>query len=219
MTPIFSQHSGVMLPIDKSNVDTDALLPKQYLASIHKSGYGEWLFDDVRYLDEGSLTTDCSKRRINPDFVLNKSEFSGASIMLSRENFGCGSSREHAVWALRDYGIKIVIAQSFASIFFDNCAKNNILCIELDAEKLAQVFEQCNLLPGSSISVDLQEQTIVLADKKQLQFEISPTNKEKILYGLDDIAITLQQKETILDYEKQHKMKNPWLFNSFKSNA
>ncbi len=215
MLKTFTQHSGVMIPIDNSNVDTDVLLPKQYLAGIKKSGYGDWLFDDLRYLDVGTIETDCSQRRTNPDFILNHAEFKEASIMLARENFGCGSSREHAVWALKDYGINVVIAQSFASIFFDNCFKNNVLCIELQCEILEKLFRQCHKSPGSSILVKLEAQQIILSDNKILNFEISLAHKEKLLYGLDDIAITLQQKDAILSYEANSKKQTPWLFNSF----
>jgi 3-isopropylmalate/(R)-2-methylmalate dehydratase small subunit len=219
MMEIFTQHCGVMLPIEQSNIDTDALLPKQYLGSINKFGYGNWLFDDVRYLDKGTLETDCSQRRINPEFILNQPEFSDASIVLARENFGCGSSREHAVWALRDYGIKVIFAQSFASIFFENCFKNNILCVELDNETLEVLFKQCNSKPGSKILVKLEEQQIVLANSSVLNFSISLAHKEKLLFGLDDIAVTLKEKEAILRYEAQSQKQSPWLFNSFNGQS
>lgn len=211
----FSQHSGIMVPIDDSNVDTDALLPKQYLASTKKFGYGDWLFDNARYLEVGTIETDCSKRLINPDFILNQRKFNNASIMLARINFGCGSSREHAVWSLRDYGIKVIIAQSFASIFFENCFKNNILCIEMDNGTLEVLFKHCNSKPGCKILVKLEEQQIELANGGVLKFEISIDHKEKLIFGLDDIALTLKEKDTILRYEAQSRKQSPWLFNSF----
>lgn len=213
----FTQHQGVIIPIDSANVDTDALLPKQYLASIKKSGYGNWLFDDVRYLDSGTVESDCSKRRLNPDFILNQAIYKDANIMIARENFGCGSSREHAVWALKDYGIKVVVAPSFASIFFDNCFKNNVLCIELKSEVIDMLFEKCHKIPGFKLNVNLEKQQITLPNNQTIDFEISINHKEKLLYGLDDIAVTLQEKEAILEYESRSKKQYPWLFDSFKN--
>ncbi|MDH5433340.1 MAG: 3-isopropylmalate dehydratase small subunit [Gammaproteobacteria bacterium] len=214
----FSQHSGVVIPIDRAHVDTDALLPKQYLACIKKTGYGYWLFDDERYLEYGDVETDCTKRKINPDFILNQKQYANASIMISRENFGCGSSREHAVWALRDYGVRVVIAPSFASIFFDNCLKNNLLCIVIEDAQTDKMIKYYQQDAGSEMSVNLIDQFIELSDGSKIEFDIEKSHKEKLIHGLDDIGITLQHQDKIKNYEAQSRSLYPWLFDSFTSN-
>lgn len=208
----FSVEQGLVVPLDRANVDTDAIIPKQFLKSIQRSGFGPNLFDEWRYLDLGEPGESCEGRPLNKDFVLNQDRYQGASIMLARENFGCGSSREHAVWALDDFGIRVIIAPSFADIFFSNTSKNGILAIKLDEEIVNNLFNEVNQIPGYILSVDLNEQTISLPTGKSLKFGIDPFKKHCLLNGLDDIDLTLQYTDDIEQYEKMRKQQAPWLF-------
>ena len=208
----FTQHTGIVAPLDRPNVDTDAIIPKQFLKSIKRSGFGPNAFDDWRYLDEGGPDIDNDSRRINPDFVLNQSPFDRASILLARENFGCGSSREHAVWALDDFGFRAVIAPSFADIFFNNSFKNGLLPIALDAEVVDDLFKRIADKPGLEISIDLEAQTVSCEGEKIADFEIDEFRKHCMLNGLDDIGLTLQHADEIRAYEEQRRQNAPWLF-------
>lgn len=204
---------GLVLPLDRSNVDTDAIIPKQYLKSVKRSGFGPNLFDDWRYLEPGEPGEDHSKRRINSDFVLNQPRYQGAQILLARENFGCGSSREHAVWALEDAGFRVVIASSFADIFFNNCFKNGVLPIALDAAAVDELFQQVQATPGYRLVVNLEQQTITRPDGQVVNFEVDEFRKYCLLNGLDDIGLTLQHADEIHSYEAQRKQQAPWLFD------
>ena len=199
-----------VIPLDRSNVDTDAIIPKQFLKSIKRTGFGPNLFDEWRYLDHGEPGMDNSKRSINPDFVLNKPQFKDSKILLVRENFGCGSSREHAPWALLDFGIKVIIAESFADIFYNNCFKNGILPIILDEEKIKEISEYANR--KEEISVDLNDEKIIYGNNEIL-FKIDSFKKKCLLEGLDDIALSLKKSEKIESFEKNLKEKKPWIFN------
>lgn len=208
----FTVEKGVVIPLDRPNVDTDAIIPKQFLKSIQRSGFGPNLFDEWRYLDQGEPGQDCSNRPLNPDFELNLPRYQDGTILLARENFGCGSSREHAVWALDDFGIRVVIAPSFADIFFNNTSKNGILAIKLDETIVDRLFKDVQSSPGYQLSVDLVEQTITLADGEKISFEIDEFKKHSLLNGLDDIGLTLQHADEIQAYEQQRKQQAPWLF-------
>ena len=210
----FQSHSGLVIPFNRANVDTDAMLPKQYLKSILKTGYGDWLFDGLRYLDEGDVNTVTSTRRINPEFVLNLPRFLGGSILVAGENFGCGSSREHAPWALRDFGIKVVIAPSFADIFYNNCCKNGVLPIQLASRTVATIIEEVEAIEGYEMKVDLEEKTISLPDGKIINFEIDDSLRQQLLFGLDTISLTMEYKKDILEYEAKHRKAAPWLFDN-----
>ncbi len=203
---------GLVAPLDRPNVDTDAIIPKQYLKSVRRSGFGPNLFDDWRYLDPGEPGQDHSQRRRNPDFVLNQPRYQGAQILLGRENFGCGSSREHAVWALEDAGFRVVIAPSFADIFFNNCFKNGVLPIVLEAARLDDLFGEVEATPGYRLRVDLERQTITTPDGEVLGFEVDEFRKYCLLNGLDDIGLTLQHADDIRAYEARRKQEAPWLF-------
>ena len=207
----FSKFTGLVIPLDRANVDTDAIIPKQYLKSIKRTGFGPNLFDDWRYLDPGEPGMDHAGRRPNPDFVLNKPAYQGGEILLGRENFGCGSSREHAVWALTDYGIRAVIAPSFADIFFNNSFKNGLLPIVLADEEVDALFERANRGDGFSLEIDLDAQE-VRSDEAVYRFEIDPFRKYGLLEGLDDIALTLQHADEIRAYEQRRRAEAPWLF-------
>ena len=207
-------HSGLVIPFNRANVDTDAMLPKQYLKSILKTGYGDWLFDGLRYLDEGDVNTVTSTRRINPEFVLNLPRFLGGSILVAGENFGCGSSREHAPWALRDFGIKVVIAPSFADIFYNNCCKNGVLPVQLASRIVSTIIEEVEAIEGYEMEVDLEEKTISLPDGKIIDFEIDDSLRQQLLFGLDTISLTLEYKKDILQYEAKHRKAAPWLFDN-----
>ncbi len=207
----FTRHSGTVLPMDRSNVDTDAIIPKQFLKSIRRSGFGPFLFDDWRYLDPGDLDTPIERRRPNPDFELNDPRYAGASILLARKNFGCGSSREHAVWALQNAGFRCVIAPSFADIFFNNCFKNGVLPIVLKEESVDLLFEQC--ADGAQLTIDLPAQSISTPAGEQLAFDIDSGRKERLVQGLDDIGLTLEKAEAIRSFEQRHRSAQPWLFN------
>lgn len=210
----FTQHTGLAVPLDRANVDTDAIIPKQFLKSIKRSGFGPNLFDEWRYLDHGEPGMDNSKRPVNPDFVLNFPRYKGASVLLARENFGCGSSREHAPWALEDYGIKAVIAPSFADIFFNNCFKNGILPIILDHDTVDLLFKETEANEGYKLDINLEQQTITRPNGEVINFDVEPDRKHSLLNGLDDIGITLQQEAAITAYEEERKKRAPWLFQS-----
>ena len=209
----FTQLNGVVAPLDRANVDTDAIIPKQFLKSIKRSGFGPNAFDEWRYLDHGEPGMDNSKRQINPDFVLNQPRYQGASILLTRENFGCGSSREHAPWALLDYGFRAIIAPSYADIFFNNCFKNGILPIMLNAEVVDSLFQAVEADEGYKLTVDLATQTVNTPDGKSHAFEVDAFRKHCLLNGLDDIGLTLQHVDDIKTFETKHKAAQPWLFN------
>lgn len=204
---------GLVAPLDRANVDTDAIIPKQFLKSIKRSGFGPNAFDEWRYLDHGEPGMDNSKRKLNPDFVLNQARYAGASVLLARENFGCGSSREHAPWALLDFGFRAIIAPSFADIFFNNCFKNGILPIVLAADVVDELFNTVETKPGYKLLIDLQAQTVNTPDGKSFGFEVDAFRKHCLLNGLDDIGLTLQQVDKIKTFETRHRAAQPWLFN------
>ena len=208
----FTQLTSQVLPLDRSNVDTDAIIPKQYLKSIRKSGFGPNLFDDWRYLDPGMPDQDNSQRRLNNDFILNDKAYSEAKILLGRDNFGCGSSREHAVWALTDYGFRAVISNSFADIFFSNCFKNGLLPVVLSDEEIDQLFTACAQDQNFSLFIDLEQQTVTASDGFKASFKIDPFRKHCMLNGLDEISLTLQHEKEIYAYEERAKQRAPWLF-------
>jgi 3-isopropylmalate/(R)-2-methylmalate dehydratase small subunit len=209
----FTVHEGIVIPLDRPNVDTDAIIPKQFLKSIQRSGFGPNLFDEWRYLDLGQPGQDCSNRPVNTDFVLNQTRYQGGSILLARENFGCGSSREHAVWALEDFGIRAVIAPSFADIFFNNTSKNGILAIKLDEQLVDKLFASVEANDGYQLKVDLEQQVIDTPNGEQISFEIDAFKKHCLLNGLDDIGLTLQHTDEIRAYEDKRKQQAPWLFS------
>ena len=208
----FEKITGIVAPMDRANVDTDAIIPKQFLKSIQRSGFGPNLFDEWRYLDVGEPGVDNSQRPLNPDFVLNQPRYQGASILLARENFGCGSSREHAPWALLDYGFRVIIAPSFADIFFNNCFKNSILPIVLDEETVDRLFREVAVSEGYALTVDLQAQTITTPGGEVIPFEVDEFRKYCLLNGLDDIGLTLQHVDDIRAYEERRRQEAPWLF-------
>ncbi len=208
----FTKVTGIVAPMDRPNVDTDAIIPKQYLKSIKRSGFGPNAFDDWRYLDPGAPDIDNNTRRINPDFILNQSPYDKASILIARENFGCGSSREHAVWALEDFGFCAVIAPSFADIFFNNSFKNGMLPIVLDAEIVEDLFKKIAAKKGYELTVDLHTQKVITEDADEYAFEVEAFRKHCLLNGLDDIGLTLQHAAEIKTYEEKIKQTAPWLF-------
>ena len=208
----FTLLDGLVAPLDRANVDTDAIIPKQFLKSIKRSGFGPNLFDEWRYLDHGELGRDNTRRQLNPDFVLNQPRYQGAQILLARENFGCGSSREHAPWALGDYGFRAIIAPSFADIFFNNCFKNGLLPIRLDADKVDALFKAVEAAPGYRLKIDLEQQSITAPDGTVYRFEVEVFRKHCLLNGLDDIGLTLQHVDEIKVYEAKHRAAQPWLF-------
>jgi 3-isopropylmalate/(R)-2-methylmalate dehydratase small subunit len=209
----FIAEEGIVLPLDRANVDTDYIIPKQFLKSIKRTGFGKNLFDEARYLDKGLPDADCSGRPLNPDFVMNQPRYAGASILLARENFGCGSSREHAPWALDDYGIRCIIAPSYADIFFNNCVKNGILLIVLYEKIVDQLFQETFAKEGYRLAVDLPSQTITRPDGTTIAFEIEDSRKNVLLNGLDDISLTLQNQADIKAFEGGWQQKAPWLFS------
>jgi 3-isopropylmalate/(R)-2-methylmalate dehydratase small subunit len=209
----FTKLRGLVAPMDRADVDTDAIIPKQYLKSIVRSGFGVTLFDDWRYLDPGQPGMDHGTRRTNPDFVLNQPRYADASILLARENFGCGSSREHAVWALDEYGFAVVIAPSFADIFFNNCFKSGLLPIALDKLTVDQLMKATLANEDYRLEIDLEKQTITTPDGENLSFEVDTFRKHCLLEGLDDIGTTLKHAEEIRAYEKCHRERSPWLFS------
>ncbi|MEX0619223.1 MAG: 3-isopropylmalate dehydratase small subunit [Pseudohongiellaceae bacterium] len=211
---IFNIETGVVLPLDRANVDTDYIIPKQFLKSIKRTGFGVNLFDEHRYLDKGEPGMDNSKRPLNPDFVLNQPRYQGARILLARENFGCGSSREHAPWALGDYGIRAIIAPGYADIFYNNCFKNGLLPIVLDKEKVSGLFEETVATEGYSLTVDLPGQTITMPSGEDIHFDIDGFRKHCLLHGLDEVGVTLQDAEAIRKFENKWRERAPWYFAS-----
>lgn len=210
----FTVLKGLVAPMDRANVDTDLIIPKQFLKSIKRSGFGPNLFDELRYLDHGEPDQDNSVRPKNPDFPLNFERYQGASVLLARENFGCGSSREHAPWALVDFGFRCVIAPSFADIFRSNCFKNGLLPIQLSADVVDGLFAAMYAQEGYSLTVDLEQQVVVLPTGEQLGFEIDPFRRDCLLRGLDDIGITLQSESAIKNFEAAHRERFPWVFET-----
>lgn len=211
----FTQHTGVVAPIDRANVDTDMIIPKQFLKSIKRTGFGKNLFDELRYLDEGKPDQDCSKRPLNPDFVLNQSRYRNASVLLARRNFGCGSSREHAPWALEDFGFRAIIAPSFADIFYNNCFKNGLLPIVLEEEEIDRLFQETAETDGFALGIDLERQVVTKPDGTELSFEVDGFRRHCLLNGLDDIGVTLEDADAIRQYESKRRQEAPWLFNAF----
>ena len=209
----FNVLDGLVAPLDRANVDTDAIIPKQFLKSVKRSGFGPNLFDEWRYLDHGEPGMDNSKRPLNPKFVLNQPRYQGAQILLARENFGCGSSREHAPWALEDYGFRAIIAPSFADIFFNNCFKNGVLPIKLAAENVDVLFKAMGVNDGYRLRIDLEQQTITAPDGAVYRFEVDAFRKHCLLNGLDDIGLTLQHVDAIRAFETKHRAAQPWLYN------
>jgi len=205
--------TGIVTPMDRANIDTDAIIPKQFLKSIKRSGFGPNLFDEWRYEDIGEAGQDCSNRPLRKDFVLNQLRYQGSNVLLARDNFGCGSSREHAPWALGDYGFRIIIAPSFADIFFNNCFKNGILPIVLNEKIVDDLFKEVFAQEGYQLTVDLAEQKVLKSNGEEIYFEVDAFRKHCLLNGLDDIGLTLQHEEKIKSFEKVYKKKNPWLFS------
>ena len=213
----FTLHQGLVAPMDRENVDTDAIIPKQFLKSIKKTGFGVNLFDEWRYLDHGEPGQDPASRRPNPDFVLNQPRYQGASILIARKNFGCGSSREHAPWALDQYGFRAVIAPSFADIFFNNCFKNGLLPIVLPEATVAQLFDEVHAVPGYQLTIDLERQVIVRPQGQEIAFEVQAFRKYCLLNGFDDIGLTLRQSDKIRAFEAQRLATKPWLAHTMVS--
>lgn len=207
----FTVHQGLVAPLDRENVDTDAIIPKQFLKSIKRTGFGPNLFDEWRYLDHGEPGQDPATRRPNPDFVLNQPRYRGASILLARRNFGCGSSREHAPWALEQYGFRAIIAPSFADIFFDNCFKNGLLPIVLPESTVGRLFDEVAAFPGYQLTIDLERQVVRKPDGTELGFEVQPFRKYCLLGGFDDIGLTLRHADKIRLFEAERLLKKPWL--------
>ncbi|MYM62732.1 3-isopropylmalate dehydratase small subunit [Pseudomaricurvus sp. HS19] len=210
----FTQHKGIVAPMDRANVDTDMIIPKNFLKSIKRTGFGKNLFDELRYLDEGQPDQDCSQRPLNMDFPLNFPRYSGASVLLARENFGCGSSREHAPWALDDYGFRAIIAPSYADIFFNNSFKNGLLPIILSAEIVDQLFSEMYASEGYELTIDLAAQVVTTPAGESFSFEVDEFRKHCLLNGLDDIGLTLQEADSIREYEERRKQQAPWLFGA-----
>ncbi len=208
----FTTHSGIVCPLDRANVDTDQIIPKQFLKSILRTGFGSNLFDEWRYLDVGQPGQDPAARPTNPDFVLNQPRYAGASVLLARRNFGCGSSREHAPWAMDEYGFRVVIAPSFADIFHNNSFKNGLLPIVLAEDEVDALFAQVEATPGYALAIDLDAQTVTRPDGVVHRFEVDAFRKHCLLHGLDDIGLTLQQADAIRAFEARHRAAQPWLF-------
>ncbi|GED44439.1 3-isopropylmalate dehydratase small subunit [Vreelandella aquamarina] len=208
----FERFEGIVAPLDRANVDTDLIIPKQFLKSIKRTGFGVNLFDELRYLDEGQPGQDCSQRPLNPDFILNQPRYQGAEVLLARRNFGCGSSREHAPWALEDFGFKVVIAPSFADIFYNNAFKNGILLITLAEEEVDRLFAEVEANEGYQLDIDLEHQRVITPSGEILEFEVDAFRKHCLLNGLDDIGITLQDEDAIRSFEEKHRQQRPWLF-------
>jgi len=212
----FRVHTGLVAPLDRENVDTDAIIPKQFLKSIRKSGFGPNLFDEWRFLDHGEPGQDPATRRPNPDFVLNQPRFQGASVLLARKNFGCGSSREHAPWALQQFGFRALIAPSYADIFFNNSFKNGLLPIVLPERQVAALFDEVKAFAGYRLTIDLERQVVVKPDGSELAFEVEPFRKYCLLGGYDDIALTLRHADTIRTFEAERLLKQPWLATTIR---
>ena len=207
----FTVHKGVVAPIDRANVDTDAIIPKQFLKSIRKTGFGQNLFDEWRYLDPGYPGQDPASRKPNPDFVLNQPRYQGASVLIARENFGCGSSREHAPWALEQYGFRALIAPSFADIFFNNSFKNGLLPIVLPEATVSKLFDQLYAFPGYELTIDLDKQVVITPQGEAIPFDVQPFRRYCLLNGLDDIGLTLRHKDKIKAFEAERLASKPWL--------
>jgi 3-isopropylmalate/(R)-2-methylmalate dehydratase small subunit len=207
----FTHHEGLVAPLDRQNVDTDLIIPKQFLKSIKRSGFGPNLFDEIRYLDHGEPGMDNSKRPLNPDFVLNQPRYQGASILLARKNFGCGSSREHAPWALQQYGFRAIIAPSYADIFFNNSFKNGLLPVILSELDVARLFDEVKAFPGYKLRIDLEQQVVVTPEGRSISFDIEPFRKYCLVNGYDDIALTLRQSDKIRAFEAERLARHPWL--------
>jgi 3-isopropylmalate/(R)-2-methylmalate dehydratase small subunit len=207
----FTVHTGLVAPMDRENVDTDAIIPKQFLKSIKKSGFGQNLFDAWRFLDHGEPGQDPSARKPNPDFILNQPRYKGASVLLARKNFGCGSSREHAPWALQQFGFRAILAPSYADIFFNNCFKNGLLPIVLSEHQISALFDEVAAFIGYKLTIDLERQVVRKADGTELGFDVEPFRKYCLLGGYDDIALTLRHAETIKAFEAERLLKQPWL--------
>ena len=207
----FITYTGIVAPLDRANVDTDAIIPKQFLKSIKKTGFGSHLFDEWRYLDHGEPGMDITQRQKNPEFVLNHPRYEKATILVTRENFGCGSSREHAPWAIEDYGFRAILAPSFADIFFSNCFKNGILPIVLPAETIDDLFKAIKKQEGYALTIDLENQSVILPSNNKINFQVDAFRKHCLVNGLDDIGLTMQHSETIKAFEKNYYQKNSWL--------
>jgi len=212
----FTQHSGITGPMDRANVDTDMIIPKQFLKSIKRSGFGPNLFDELRYLDEGQPGQDCSHRPVNKDFPLNKPRYKDASILLARKNFGCGSSREHAPWALEDYGFRTIIAPSYADIFYNNCFKNGLLPVILTEQQVDVLFKEMNAAQGYQLTIDLVAQKVIRPNGESFDFEIDVFRKDCLVQGLDEIGLTMQSADAIKEYEKTREASQPWVFGAIK---
>ena len=212
----FTQHSGIAGPMDRANVDTDMIIPKQFLKSIKRSGFGPNLFDELRYLDEGQPGQDCSHRPVNKDFPLNKPRYKDASILLARKNFGCGSSREHAPWALEDYGFRTIIAPSYADIFYNNCFKNGLLPVILTEQQVDVLFKEMNAAQGYQLTIDLVAQKVIRPNGESFDFEIDAFRKDCLVQGLDEIGLTMQSADAIKEYEKTREASQPWVFGAIK---
>jgi len=210
----FTQVTGIVAPMDRANVDTDMIIPKQFLKSIKRTGFGKNLFDELRYLDEGQPDQSCEGRPLNNEFMLNQSRYSGSTVLLARQNFGCGSSREHAPWALEDYGFRCVIAPSFADIFYNNCFKNGILPVTLDEQVVDQLFVDLFANEGYEITIDLENQTIVTPKGESISFEVDAFRKHCLINGLDDIGVTLEDADAIKAFEAKSRQASPWLFDA-----
>ena len=210
----FTKHTGIAAPLDLANVDTDMIIPKQFLKSIKRTGFGKNLFDELRYEDEGQPDQECTGRPLRRDFVLNQARYQGSSILLARKNFGCGSSREHAPWALDDYGFRSVIAPSFADIFYNNCFKNGLLPIVLTEEEVDQLFKEVAANEGYELTIDLEAQKVISPSGAEFSFEVDAFRKHCLLNGLDDIGLTLQESDAINAYEEQRMKTAPWLFEA-----
>lgn len=208
----FTQHQGIVAPLDLANIDTDMIIPKQFLKSIKRTGFGKNLFDELRYQDEGQPDQECTGRLLKEDFVLNQAQYANSSVLLARRNFGCGSSREHAPWALDDYGFRVVIAPSFADIFFNNCFKNGLLPIQLSEEQVEQLFQEVAQTQGYSLAMDLETQTVSTPSGTCFSFDVDAFRKHCLLNGLDDIGLTLQDQDAIKSYEAERQQSAPWLF-------
>lgn len=209
----FTIINGIVVPLDRANIDTDAIIPKQFLKSIRRTGFGPYLFDEWRYLDHGEPDMDCSNRLYNPDFVLNQPHYHGAQILLTRANFGCGSSREHAPWALADYGFRVLIAPSFADIFYNNCFKNGLLPIILDDTIVDRLFHEVTQMSGYRLRIDLKDQSITLPNGETIAFVIDAHRRYCLLNGLDEIELTLKHADAIRSYEIKRRAQTPWLFS------
>ncbi|OIP07744.1 MAG: 3-isopropylmalate dehydratase small subunit [Betaproteobacteria bacterium CG2_30_68_42] len=209
----FTRHVGLVAPIARNNVDTDAIIPKQFLKSIRRTGFGPYLFDEWRYLDRGEPGQDCAARPLNPEFVLNQPRYRGASILLTGKNFGCGSSREHAPWALLDYGVRALVGKSFADIFFNNCFKNGLLPIRLPQAEIDALFADVAARPGYRLMIDLEAQTVARPDGRAIPFEIEPYRKHCLIEGLDDIGLTLRHRDQIAEFEARRRLEQPWNFS------